>query len=328
MSFQVDGHKTKVYDLESSIQEKDQTQITLQQRISELEQNVSVWQTAANDKEGTEGKMMEKIQEQEKQSQTQRETLQNQVIQLETQLRDVKNDQEQLQTSSDAMKKDLDNKVSELTTFEERCNEMQTIMQQQELAYDNLCKEYDTNTTDKKNYKEATDKEIAELKEDIEGLRGDRHNLEQRLEKLHQQSEGTVDAYVLESAKETIERLKTEAREKIEKLREQISSVKEKLVEKTMELSDLKLDSEAEIKNLKFQLEEERLHMNTFKENVKKQFDNRQEMTKETINLLKTRYEGVIKDKEDIQQKKVEKLTAEFKQGKYIFNQSREKIFS
>ena len=52
-----------------------------------------------------------------------------------------------------------------------------------------------------------------------------------------------------------------------------------------------------------------------FSEGVKKQFEHRQEQVVETIGTLKKRYEGVIKDNEDIYQKKNEKMVAELKQG-------------
>merc|ERR1712168_362787 len=70
------------------------------------------------------------------------------------------------------------------------------------------------------------------------------------------------------------------------------------------EFEELNLDKSAEIKVLSDKLEQERENMKSFKENVKKQFEDRQASVKITISNMKLRFDEQLKEREEIHEKK------------------------
>ena len=304
--------------MDLSLQEKQQAHDKSVQRIQELEQNIILWQTAANEKEGTEGQLMQQIQETEKHAQQQREILQGKVEDLEKQLLDLNNQHAILQDTAKEMNVIVYERTEVIKSLELKLEEMDQFLRMRAEEYEQKCVELEQVNREALSEREAADKLVAELNEEVLGLRGDRDNLEIRLSKLLSEHEGTVDGQQLLEANQKIQELKEEAKTKIEKLREQVESMRTKVMEKAQALSDERLDHQADVKALEGKLEEERLHMRTFKEGVKKQFEARQEQVVETIGTLKKRYEGVIKDNEDIHITKTEKMSAELKQGNIL----------
>ena len=66
---------------------------------------------------------------------------------------------------------------------------------------------------------------------------------------------------------------------------------------------------------IRTRLDKERENMKSFKENVKKQFDERQRQVKETINSLKQGFEENRKDDADITKRKLERLEKQKNKG-------------
>ena len=178
---------------------------------------------------------------------------------------EVNNQHTQLQETSAQAQVMLDERTELVTDLEGRLNEMDLFLQHRAEEYEHKCVELEQVQKEALSEREGSDKLVAELNEEVLGLRGDRENLETKLTRLSADHEGSVDGQELIEANKKVQQLKEEARVKIEKLRAQVDDMREKVMSKAQELSDEKLDHQADVKLLEGKLEEERLHMQTFK---------------------------------------------------------------